>query len=96
MSPFGQFLQGHAFVACHRVRPPLSHVEEVMAHDGQNPSPQTGPISEEATKAQRSLAGVLHQVESLLPIASELVGVTTKNRELGHQIGLKVHSTLQF
>jgi hypothetical protein len=67
-----------------------------MAHDGQNPSPQVGPLSEEVAKAQRSLAGVLHKVESPLPIVSELVGVTTKNRELGHPIGLKVLSMLQF
>jgi hypothetical protein len=65
-----------------------------MAHDGQHPSTQTGPFSEEVAKAQRSLAGVLHQVESPLPIVSELAGVTTKNRKQGHQIGLKGHSSL--
>jgi len=54
-----------------------------MAHDGQHPSTQTGPFSEEVAKAQRSLAGVLHQVESPLPIVSELAGVTTKNRKQG-------------
>jgi hypothetical protein len=65
-----------------------------MPHDGQKPSTQAGPLSEEVAKAQRSLAGVLYQVESPLPIVSELASVTTKNRELGHQIGLKGRSWL--
>jgi hypothetical protein len=60
MNPFRRFLQRHAFAAHHRVPRSLSHVEEVMAHDGQNPSPQVGPLSEEVAKAQRSLAGILH------------------------------------
>ena len=67
-----------------------------MAHDSQSPSPQVGPFVEQVAKAQRSLAGILHQVESPLPIVSELVGVTTKNRELGHQIGLKGRSPPHF
>ncbi len=67
-----------------------------MAHDGHKPSAQVGPLSEEVTKAQRSLAGVLHQVEGVLAIVRELAGVTPKNRELGHQIGLKDRSPPRF
>jgi hypothetical protein len=38
----------------------------------------------------------LHQVESPLPIVSELAGVTTKNRKQGHQIGLKSRPSRHF
>src|SRR5271170_6356724 len=46
-----------------------------MMHDGQNPSAQAGLFSEEVAKAQSSLAGILHQIHGLLPIASEPMGV---------------------
>jgi hypothetical protein len=54
------------------------------------------PLSEQVAKAQRSLAGILHQVESPLPIVSEPVGKTTENRKLGHQVGLEGCSSRHF
>ena len=67
-----------------------------MTHDGQNPSAQTGPLTEEVARAQSSLAGVLHQIYGLLPIASELMGVATENRELSYQIGIKGRASVRF
>ena len=67
-----------------------------MTHDGQNPSAQTGPLAEEVARAQSSLAGILHQIHGLLPIASELMGVATENRELSQQIGIKGRASVRF
>jgi len=67
-----------------------------MTHDGQNPSAQTGLLAEEVAKAQSSLAGILYQIHGLLPIASELMGVATENRELSHQIAVKGRASLRF
>ena len=67
-----------------------------MTHDGQNPSAQTGPLSEEVAKAQSSLAGVLHQIHSFFGIASELVGVAMENRELSYQISIEASLWLYF
>jgi hypothetical protein len=69
-----------------------------MTHDGQNPSAQTGSLAEEVARAQSSLAGILHQIQihGLLPIASELMGVATTNRELSYQIGIKGRASVRF
>ena len=67
-----------------------------MTHDGQNPSTQICPLAEEVAKAQSSLAGVLHQIHGLLPIASQLVRVATENRELSDQSGIKSRSSLHL
>jgi hypothetical protein len=67
-----------------------------MTHDGQNPSAQTGLLSEEVAKAQSSLAGILHQIHGLLPIASELMGVAAENRELGYQVSIEGIFLLYF
>jgi hypothetical protein len=67
-----------------------------MSHDSQNPSAQTGPLSEEMAKAQSSFACILHQIHGLLPITSELMGVATQNRELRHQISIEGSFLLYF
>jgi hypothetical protein len=67
-----------------------------MTHDGQNPSAQTGSLSEEVAKAKGSLAGILHQIHGLLPIASELLGVATEKRVLSYQISIEGRFLLYF
>jgi hypothetical protein len=54
------------------------------------------PLSQEVAKAQRSLAGVLHQIYGLLLIASELMGVATENRQLSYQISVEANFWLYF
>ena len=67
-----------------------------MTHDGQNPNAHPGPLSEEMAKAQSSLAGILHEIHGLPPIASELIGVATENRDLSYQISIKGSFLLYF
>jgi hypothetical protein len=83
-------------VTAHHCVLPLERIEEVVTHDGQNPGAQAGPLLEEVAKAQSSLAGVLHQIHGLLPIASELMGVATENRELSYQISIEASFWLYF
>jgi hypothetical protein len=47
-------------------------------------------------KAQSSLAGILHQIHGLLPIASEFMGVVAENRELSYQISIEWSFLLYF
>lgn len=60
-----------------------------MTHDGLDPGAHAGSLLEEVAEAQGFLASVLHQVHSLLPIAGQLVGVTTEKGEQGNQVAFK-------